>query len=75
MRRFADRLRLRLRSLFRGEHADASLHRELAHHLEELTAEYVAQGMPPAEAPCRRFAPSVRRRASPTTAATRGACP
>jgi putative ABC transport system permease protein len=63
MRRFADRLRLRLRSLFRGERADTSLHRELAHHLEELTAEYVAQGMPPAEArvsALRAFGPSAR---------------
>ena len=63
MQRFAHRLRLRLRSLFRGDRADASLQRELAHHLEELTAEYVAGGMTRDEArlaAVRAFGPSTR---------------
>jgi predicted permease len=50
MRRLLDRLILRVRSLFRGSRADASLQRELQHHLDELTAEFAAGGMTDAEA-------------------------
>ena len=50
MRRLADRLRMRLRSLLRGDRADAALARELQHHLDELTAEFAARGLPPADA-------------------------
>ena len=63
MHRFADRLMLRLRSLFRSDRVEASLRRELDHHLEELTAEYVASGMTPADARLaarRAFGPSAR---------------
>lgn len=44
-RRVLDRVLLRARSLFRGDRADASLQREIGHHLDELTAENVAKGM------------------------------
>lgn len=42
--------RQRARSLFRGAKVDAELGRELAYHLEELTRENIAAGMPPAQA-------------------------
>src|SRR5829696_7215311 len=50
MRRLFDRALLRLRSLTGGGRLDASLQREIQHHLDELTAEHVARGMSPAEA-------------------------
>jgi predicted permease len=40
-------LRLRLRSLFLHRRVEAELHAELAFHLEQQTAEYVAAGMSP----------------------------
>ncbi|MBI1356813.1 MAG: FtsX-like permease family protein [Acidobacteria bacterium] len=43
-------LRQRLRSLFRASQANAELARELEMHLDELTREYIADGMDPAEA-------------------------
>jgi putative ABC transport system permease protein len=46
-------LRQRLRAVSRAETLDAELDRELAFHVEQLTAEYVAAGMPSDEA---RFA-------------------
>ncbi len=50
MRRLVDRLVLRVRSLFRGSSADASLKNEIRVHLEEEIAAYVASGMSPTEA-------------------------
>ena len=43
-------LRQRARSLFRGARTDAELDRELAYHLEQLTAENIASGMEPGPA-------------------------
>lgn len=63
MRRLFDRVVLRMRSLFRGARAEASLQRELQHHIDELTAENVAGGMSPAEARAaalRAFGPATR---------------
>ena len=41
---------LRLRSLFRGDAVDQELDEELRFHVERLTEEYVAKGVPPGEA-------------------------
>ncbi|HXO18878.1 MAG TPA: ABC transporter permease [Thermoanaerobaculia bacterium] len=48
--RATDKLRLRLRSLFRQASVEAELHRELGFHLEQQIEENVAAGMSPAEA-------------------------
>ena len=48
--RLLDRLRLRLRSLFRSGNADHELADEIRMHLEEETRALVAKGMSPAEA-------------------------
>jgi putative ABC transport system permease protein len=50
MHRLLGRLGQRIRSLLHGGRADASLHREIQHHIDELTAENVARGMSPADA-------------------------
>ena len=50
MRRWMDRTRLRVRSLFRSEATDAALRRELQTHLEEQIAENIGAGMSPADA-------------------------
>ena len=50
MARQFDKLRLRLRSLFRGADVDRDLARELRAHLDEETAANVAGGMSPDEA-------------------------
>jgi predicted permease len=50
MFRLVDRLHLRLWSLFRGSHVDASLQSEIRVHLQEQIDENVAAGMSPAEA-------------------------
>ena len=50
MARQFDKLRLRLRSLFRGAEVDRDLARELRSHLDEETAANVAGGMSPDEA-------------------------
>jgi predicted permease len=50
MPRFTDRLRLRLRSLFRGRQVDATLKNEIELHLLEHIDENLAAGMSPAEA-------------------------
>jgi putative ABC transport system permease protein len=50
MSRFLDKLRLRLRSLFRGAEVDRELARELRAHLDEEVAANVASGMSPGEA-------------------------
>jgi len=63
MARWFDRFRLRLRSLFRGAAADASLRRELQLHLDEQIDEYVAAGMTRVEAreaALREFGPIAR---------------
>jgi putative ABC transport system permease protein len=44
------RLQLRLRSLFRKTRLDRELGLEIAHHLEQLKAEYMADGLDAAEA-------------------------
>jgi predicted permease len=41
---------LRLRSLFRGERVDRELDEELRYHVDRLTEEHIAKGVPPAEA-------------------------
>lgn len=48
--RAQDKLRLRLRSLFFRGHLDRELESELGFHLEQLTEENIAAGMPPDEA-------------------------
>jgi putative ABC transport system permease protein len=48
--RLLDRVRLRLRSLFRSRHADDDLASEIQMHLEEETRALVAKGMSPAAA-------------------------
>jgi predicted permease len=48
--RSLDLLRLRLRSLFLRGQVEKELHAELAFHLEQQTAEFVAAGMTPVEA-------------------------
>lgn len=63
MHRWLDRLRLRVRSLFRSGAADASLRGELQLHLDEQIAEHVAAGMTPADArvaALREFGPVAR---------------
>src|SRR5687768_14882707 len=50
MARQFDKLRLRLRSLFRGAEVDRDLARELRAHLDEEIAANVASGMQPDEA-------------------------
>ena len=44
--RFAQRLRLRLRTLFRGDRVEQELTEEIQYHLERTIDEYVASGMP-----------------------------
>ncbi len=48
--RILDKVRLRLRSLFRRANADCELDAELRFHLDRLTEENIASGMPPEEA-------------------------
>ena len=63
MTRWIDRVRLRLRSLFRRDAVEAELQRELALHLDEQIDEYVATGMTPVEARAaamRAFGPIAR---------------
>lgn len=48
--RLLDKVRLRLRSLFRRQDLETELDAELRYHLDELTEEYLAAGMPPAAA-------------------------
>ena len=48
--RMLDRVRLRLRSLFRRPHVEAELEAELRFHLDQLTEENISSGMPPEEA-------------------------
>jgi len=63
MTRLIDRVRLRLRSLFRRDAVEAELQRELALHLDEQIDEYVATGMTPVEARAaamRAFGPIAR---------------
>ena len=48
--RTLDKAALRFRSLFRRRSLDAELDAELRFHLDQLTAENIAQGMPPSEA-------------------------
>jgi hypothetical protein len=50
MRRWIDRLRLRMRSLLRQNAVDAQLQRELRFHLDQQIGEYLAAGMTPDEA-------------------------
>src|SRR4051795_8412841 len=50
MSRWIDRARLRLRSILRGQDADAELRAEIRLHLEEQIEENVAAGMDPTEA-------------------------
>jgi predicted permease len=48
--RFVRIVRQRCRALWRRDELDAELDRELAFHLDQLAAEYLAEGMPPDEA-------------------------
>ena len=48
--RWHDKLRLRLRSLFKRGRVEQELGEELSFHLENLTEQYVANGMTPEEA-------------------------
>ena len=48
--RWVSRLRLRLRSLFRGNRVEQELDEELRYHLDHLVDDYVAAGIPPSEA-------------------------
>lgn len=60
MRRHLDRMRLRVRSLLRGDEVDAALKNEIRVHLEEQIDGLVASGMDPSEtraAPLRAFGP------------------
>jgi predicted permease len=50
MRRWIDRLRLRIRSILRQGAVDAQLQRELRFHLDQQIAEYRATGLTPDEA-------------------------
>lgn len=50
MRRLLDRLRLRVRSLVRGNDVDAAMKSEMRVHLEEQIDEHIAAGMTPADA-------------------------
>ena len=47
--RAQDKLRLRLRSLFRLGHVDRELETELSFHLDQLTEESISGGMAPDE--------------------------
>jgi len=49
--RVFDKLRLRIRSLFRRRKVDAELEDELQFHLEQLVNEKAAAGLSPNEAP------------------------
>ncbi len=48
--RILDKIRLRLRSLFRRPNVEFELETELRFHLDQLTAENISSGMPPEEA-------------------------
>jgi predicted permease len=48
--RLARLIAQRLRSLFRPSRVDADMARELDLHLEQLTRQYIAEGLPPADA-------------------------
>jgi predicted permease len=48
--RLLDKLRLRLRSLFRSNHVERELEAELRFHLDQLVEEHVASGMTPGQA-------------------------
>ena len=48
--RWVSRLRLRLRSLFRGNRVEQELDEELRYHLDHLVDDYVAAGIPLSEA-------------------------
>ena len=48
--RILDKSRLRLRSLFRRPNVDRELEAELRFHMDQLIAENISSGMPPAEA-------------------------
>src|SRR5258708_13511179 len=48
--RALDKVRLRLRSLFRRGEVERELDDELRFHLDQLTEEDIAAGLPPAEA-------------------------
>ena len=50
MGRWADRIRLRMRSLLRGRTADEELARELRDHIEQQILENLEGGMDPAHA-------------------------
>src|SRR5260370_37383023 len=50
MRRWIDRLRLRMRSLLRRNAVDAQLQQELRFHLDQQIGEYLAAGLTPDEA-------------------------
>ncbi len=63
MRRWIDRVRLRVRSLVRGSDVDQALQREIQLHLDEQIAENIASGMNAAEAriaAMRAFGPAAR---------------
>jgi hypothetical protein len=48
--RMLDKVRLRLRSLFRRPNVDFELEAELRFHLDQLIEENISSGMPPEEA-------------------------
>jgi putative ABC transport system permease protein len=48
--RWTSKLRLRVRSVLRSSHVEQELDDELQYHLDRLVDDYVAAGMPPAEA-------------------------
>src|SRR3989440_13037877 len=48
--RMLDKVRLRLRSLFRRPSVEFELEAELRFHLDQLVEEYISSGMPPEEA-------------------------
>ena len=61
--RWIDRAALRLRSLLRGREVEEALRRELQGHLDEQTEEFIAAGMPAADARAaarRAFGPAAR---------------
>src|SRR5688500_10356366 len=63
MKRWVDRVRLRVRSLVRGSDVDQALQREIQLHLDGQIAENIASGMNPAEARIaarRAFGPAAR---------------
>ena len=51
--RWMNRLRLRLRSLFRTTRVEQELDEELRYHVDRLVDDYVAAGVAPSEARCR----------------------